>query len=80
MKRPSKFAIMRHNRRCADRRRSLDEYEEIKEEARAFGYADTGDVVAALCANDAKPRPVRRWWWPLSRVAAALSAVQLTKA
>jgi hypothetical protein len=66
MKRPTKFQIMRHNRRCMERVRTLDEFEEIKEEARAFGYGDTGDVVAALCANDAKAPAPRRWWWPLA--------------
>jgi hypothetical protein len=75
MKRPTKFAIMRHNRRCSDRRRSLGEFEEIGEEARAFGYDDSKAVFAALCANDAAPpmddehfgsAKVRRWWWPLA--------------
>lgn len=78
--RPTKFEIMRRQRRHMERRRALEEFEELKEEVRAFGYADTGQVVAALCANDAKAKPVRRWWWPVLRVAAALSAVQLTKA
>lgn len=75
MIRPGKFEIMRRNRRDAERRRCREEFEELREEARAFGYDDTGDVVAALCANDAQPPAPRRWWWsPLQRVAAALSA------
>ena len=72
--RPTKFEIMRRQRRHLERRRALEEFEALKEEARAFGYDDTRDVVAALCANDAKAKPVRRWWWPISRVATALSA------
>ena len=73
--RPSKYQIMRRNRRDAERRRCREEFEELREEARAFGFDDTGDVLAALGANDETPPAVRRWWWnPLQRVAAALSA------
>ena len=48
-------------------KRCLEEAEELREEARAFGYDDTGDVVANLCANDARRPAPRRWWWTVLR-------------
>lgn len=64
--RPTKFEIMRRHRRRVERQRTIAEFEELKEEARAFGYDDTGEVVAALRAPKAPPPAPRRWWWPLA--------------
>jgi hypothetical protein len=76
MSRPTKFDIMRAHRRQQAHHTLMYA---LREEAHALGYDDSEMVVEALLELDArrwndanKKTPVRRWWWPLQRVAAAL--------
>lgn len=68
MSKPTKFDLMRRQRRNVERRRTLDEHHELREEARAFGYDHSDEVVRELLANDRiNVNRARRWWWPFAR-------------
>jgi hypothetical protein len=73
MTRPTKFEIMRRQRR--HQQRHVDT-QRLREEARALGYDDTDLVIDALQELDARrwleDRPKRSWWqWIFQRGTAA---------
>lgn len=75
MNRPTKFQIMRANRKDDARRRRTEEVEQLKAEARAAGYDVDSEMVEEVIEEvDNRPplqisysEQVPRWWWPAWR-------------